>query len=569
MGLFKKRKTKNAKTKTWATPAEFCASVSNGRSAGKGKRSDRDVILTDRIRLAPECAGNVLIFGSSGKGKARFVELPNLLQMNGSFAVVDTGGALFDNVGDALYRNGYDVKVLDVAQLYNNDFSVPLRGDTYNPLAYCRSVADILTLVNTLIDGAFASPKPADPFWKTATVDLLCALIGVLTERTEGGAPYAQIPEVMGEHGTEPSPSLLTVSDMLKMGAKERDLIFENVRNYETHRQQRDSKGIVAPHCLTAYDRFTGLPENVRNQTIVSAIVALKFLDIASVRSLMSTDSLSLGDFAAKKTALFITIPFDTKPCFLVPLLIAQLHSSIEAFGDCKVRGSAKVCLSDGETIGWFSKEDVERLGIERMSALIAAARIEEDAAHGCFAIVDGEGGTLTRRPTREEAESLLADIVSSATVKRLPSGSTPWRTTMFIDECCCIGKISGLNWRLATSRNTRWMLMFQTAGQFERTYPKEAEDILACCSTVLFLGVHHDDVQTLELVEKRTGRPLSELTALPFGSAVVTGLKGAASIDKRYDVTAHPRFWQTKDGSATESRKPSPRPGRRRKAKR
>ena len=101
-------------------------------SARWGKHSDiepfedpvfaNNVILSQSERITmssrpkiPKYARNknVLVVGGSGSGKTRFFIKPNLLQMHSSYVVTDPKGGLVNEVGNALYKNGYRMKVFN------------------------------------------------------------------------------------------------------------------------------------------------------------------------------------------------------------------------------------------------------------------------------------------------------------------------------------------------------------------------------------------------------------------------------------------------------------------------
>ena len=81
---------------------------------------------------------NVLVVGGSGSGKTRFFIKPNLLQMHSSYVVTDPKGGLVNEVGNALYKNGYRMKVFNTI-----NFSKSMH---YNPFAYLHSEKDILPI---------------------------------------------------------------------------------------------------------------------------------------------------------------------------------------------------------------------------------------------------------------------------------------------------------------------------------------------------------------------------------------------------------------------------------------
>ena len=103
---------------------------------------------------------NVLVVGGSGSGKTRFFIKPNLLQMHSSYVVTDPKGGLVNEVGNALYKNGYRMKVFNTI-----NFSKSMH---YNPFAYLHSEKDILKLVTTLIANTKGESKGGDDFWLKA-----------------------------------------------------------------------------------------------------------------------------------------------------------------------------------------------------------------------------------------------------------------------------------------------------------------------------------------------------------------------------------------------------------------
>ena len=115
---------------------------------------------------------NVLVVGGSGSGKTRFFIKPNLLQMHSSYVVTDPKGGLVNEVGNALYKSGYRMKVFNTI-----NFSKSMH---YNPFAYLHSEKDILKLVTTLIANTKGESKGGDDFWLKAETLLYTALIGYI-----------------------------------------------------------------------------------------------------------------------------------------------------------------------------------------------------------------------------------------------------------------------------------------------------------------------------------------------------------------------------------------------------
>ena len=115
---------------------------------------------------------NVLVVGGSGSGKTRFFIKPNLLQMHSSYVVTDPKGTVVNEVGHALVKNGYRMKIFN---------SINFRKSMhYNPFAYVHDEKDILKLVTTLIANTKGEGKGGDEFWDKSEKLLYSALIGYI-----------------------------------------------------------------------------------------------------------------------------------------------------------------------------------------------------------------------------------------------------------------------------------------------------------------------------------------------------------------------------------------------------
>ena len=114
----------------------------------------------------------MLVIGGSGSGKTRYHIKPNLLQMNASYVCSDPKGTVIEEVGRALVRGGYKIKVLNTI-----DFSCSMH---YNPFVYLHSETDILTLVTVIMTNTQGEAKGGDDFWQKAEALLYQALIAYI-----------------------------------------------------------------------------------------------------------------------------------------------------------------------------------------------------------------------------------------------------------------------------------------------------------------------------------------------------------------------------------------------------
>ena len=142
---------------------------------------ENNVILSQSERLTmnsrpkePKYARNknTLVVGGSGSGKTRFFIKPNILQMHSSYVITDPKGTVVNEVGNALLKNGYRMKIFNTINFK--------KSMHYNPFSYVHDEKDILKLVTTLIANTKGEGKGGDEFWEKAEKLLYSALIGYI-----------------------------------------------------------------------------------------------------------------------------------------------------------------------------------------------------------------------------------------------------------------------------------------------------------------------------------------------------------------------------------------------------
>ena len=230
----------------------------------------------------------MLVIGGSGSGKTRYHIKPNLLQMNASYVCSDPKGTVIEEVGRALVRGGYKIKVLNTI-----DFSCSMH---YNPFVYLHSETDILTLVTVIMTNTQGEAKGGDGFWEKAEALLYQALIAYI---------YYEAPAE--------ERNMNTLLDMLNACECREDdenfksavdLLFEQL-------EQRNPDHFAARQ----YKKFKMAAGKTLKSILISCGARLAPFDIAAVREMMSYDELELEKLGDEKTALFAVVS-DTDPTF-------------------------------------------------------------------------------------------------------------------------------------------------------------------------------------------------------------------------------------------------------------
>lgn len=197
-------------------------------------------------------------------------------------------GTVIEEVGRALVRGGYKIKVLNTI-----DFSCSMH---YNPFVYLHCETDILTLVTVIMTNTQGEAKGGDDFWQKAEALLYQALIAYI---------YYEAPAE--------ERNMNTLLDMLNACECREDdenfksavdLLFEQL-------EQRNPDHFAARQ----YKKFKMAAGKTLKSILISCGARLAPFDIAAVREIMSYDELELEKLGDEKTALFAVVS-DTDPTF-------------------------------------------------------------------------------------------------------------------------------------------------------------------------------------------------------------------------------------------------------------
>ena len=269
-----------------------------------------NVILsqTERITMSsrpsqPKYARNknVLVVGGSGSGKTRFFIKPNLLQLHSSYVVTDPKGGLVNEVGNALYQNGYRMKIFNTINFK--------KSMHYNPFAYLHSEKDVLKLVTTLIANTKGEGKGGDEFWEKAEKLLYTALIGYIWKE----AP-------------EEEQNFTTLLEFINaMEVREDDEEFKNPVDLMFDELAEREPDHFAVRQYAKYKLAAG---KTAKSILVSCGARLAPFDIEELREITQYDELELDTLGDEKTALFL-IMSDTDATFnfLISMIYTQLFN--------------------------------------------------------------------------------------------------------------------------------------------------------------------------------------------------------------------------------------------------
>ena len=297
------------------------------------KKFSNNVLLsqTERITMngrspEPKYARNknVLVVGGSGSGKTRFFIKPNALQMNSSLVITDPKGTVVNEIGHALVKNNYRMKIFNTINFK--------KSMHYNPFAYVHDEKDILKLVTTLIANTTGEGKGGDEFWEKAEKLLYSALIGYI---------HYEAPEE--------EQNFTTLLEMINaMEVREDDEEFKNpVDLMFDELEERDPDHFA----VRQYKKYKLSAGKTAKSILVSCGARLAPFDIKELREVTAYDELELDTLGDQKTSLFL-IMSDTDATFnfLISMIYTQLFNLLCEKADDVYGGRLPVhvtCLID------------------------------------------------------------------------------------------------------------------------------------------------------------------------------------------------------------------------------
>ena len=323
-------------------------------------KSEDNIILTESERLNMDNQPrsgfkyarnkNVLVIGSSGSGKTRFFVKPNILQMHSSYVVTDPKGTVVNEVGNALLKGGYSLKILNTIN-FNKSMH-------YNPMAYIRSEKDILKLVNTIIANTKGEgTQSSEDFWVKAERLYYSALIGYI---------WYEAPDE--------EKNLNTLIEMINSSeTREEDETFQNPIDILFKELEEKNPSHFA---VRQYKKYKLAAGKTAKSILISCGARLAPFDIKELRELTEYDELELDTLGDKKTALFVIIS-DTDDTFnfIVAIMYTQLFNLLCDKADDKYGGKLPVpvrCILD----------EFSNIGqIPKFEKLIATIRSREISA--------------------------------------------------------------------------------------------------------------------------------------------------------------------------------------------
>ena len=277
------------------------------------------ILLSKNVRISTDSdrrnglAPNTLVFGGVGSGKSQGFVIPNIMQKNTSYVVVDPSGECYRSVGRLLEDDGYVVKCFDLVKMDKHRF---------NPFIYIAEEADVRRLATSFAESTTDATKTGgDQFWTDGMQQICEALISFIWECV---APQER--------------SFSTMLTLIRLSALESDDM--GTKSTLDHIFEDYAKEHPDSYAVCQWDLFkTGAPKT-RASIITTLATRLGVFGIQKLTELTCEDELELDKLGDRKQTLFCCIPEGEKSFdFLVGLLYTTLFSVLYRKADDREDG--------------------------------------------------------------------------------------------------------------------------------------------------------------------------------------------------------------------------------------
>ena len=307
----------------WGNPKKL-----NKKYSDTNKQRE-NIIFTENFSLALDGIKkkhfrnlNSIVVGGSGAGKTRYYVLPNILQMNSSYIILDPKGEILYKTKETLEKAKYVVKEFNVIDTKSSN--------KVNLLKYTNTEADCLSLVNTLIHSTTPSnASKGDPFWeKSETALILAMLFYIKEELVEEQHNFNVLCDMVG------SVEALEDDRRAKEQSEFIDQLFKELK-------EKNPDHIAVKY----FDNFRKYAPNVTARSILMSVaVRLAPLYIQEIADIISTDELELDQLGRRKTALFLVVPDnDTTFNFMISMIYQVLFKKLYFIADREYKGKLPV----------------------------------------------------------------------------------------------------------------------------------------------------------------------------------------------------------------------------------
>ena len=230
---------------------------------------------------------NTLVVAGSGAGKTAAFTIPNVLNMLGSYIIIDPWGEVYEKTHKYLEDNGYIVRTINYDKSKDNY--------KYNPLNHIKDERDIDILTDILIGN-----EENDEFWNESCKCLIKTILYYVMEKEE-------------------KKDLLTCFKLMSLS---KDALFEKLDSYSQN-----------PKLSKYYSILKTYPEKTYSSVVSTAIMKLAFVINAISEDRDFVEKFDFTDLRNNKMAIFLICEENCKENKkIINIFISQVLSQFKIY---------------------------------------------------------------------------------------------------------------------------------------------------------------------------------------------------------------------------------------------
>ena len=315
-------------------------------------------LLLGRYRLSEEDSfKNLCLIAPTGAGKTTRFLINALLTINGSAIVTDPSGEIFYKTSAHLKSRGFEVRVLQPANL-----SQSLR---FNPLHRCKTQQDLRRIAETLANTTASSQS--DPIWSKAATHILFIVLLALRE--------------------------VAKKDFSQLHLGNARLLLNRLGNMEDQAMKTFFSLHLDPIMRGEFEAFTMKDYRFVSSVIATATAALDLWSDRDIVTLTASDNVKLEDIREKPTIFYLIAPEHKIKYF--GILLNLFYSSC-----------FEVCLNQPGQPVYFLLEEFGNIGVINNFESISTTLRKRKCS---ISIVLQEKSQLSAIYGREKAQGIFA----------------------------------------------------------------------------------------------------------------------------------------------------------------
>jgi type IV secretion system protein VirD4 len=238
-------------------------------------RFNHGICVTGTKALTKEVSHtNVALFGPTGSGKSSVVIINSAVSLaRGKSSIIfnDVSGEVWQRTSSYLAKKGYRILRLD--------FSNSKNSESFNPLAECRSIADIQKVALLIVRNAIGETK-GDVFWEQSAIMLISLFARYLVFHAE--------------------PKYRTLQNVLRL-----------IEKFSVDGEVIDKLFVKAQDedLLTGYKSTLAMGDKTQQSVIATARTALSLFCDPEVCRTIANNSIDFNLFRKEPVALYVNNP--------------------------------------------------------------------------------------------------------------------------------------------------------------------------------------------------------------------------------------------------------------------